>query len=138
MKVFVFTDGGSRGNPGLAAGAFVVCDAEGKVLHQAGIFLGHKTNNDAEYEAFLASAEWLKENAAAQNIQEVTWKLDSKLVVEQLNRHWKIKEARMGVLAQKIWQILKEMSIRYTITHVPRAENTAADFLVNETLDQNS
>ncbi len=135
MRVTIFTDGGSRGNPGLAAGAFLVYDESQQTLHQEGLFLGNKTNNEAEYEAFLGSVEWLKKNFQKHTISHIAWKLDSLLVVEQLSRHWKIKESRMQELAQKIWQGLSEMGVDYTINHVPRALNAAADKLVNETLD---
>jgi ribonuclease HI len=135
MNLTIFTDGGSRGNPGLAAGAFVVYDETQHVLHQEGLFLGQKTNNEAEYEAFLGSVVWLKKNVETFKITQVAWKLDSLLVVEQLRRNWKVKEARMQELAQKIWQGLTEIGIPYSITHVPRAMNAAADKLVNETLD---
>jgi ribonuclease HI len=135
MRVTVFTDGGSRGNPGLAAGAFFIYNETQDVLHKEGKFLGIKTNNEAEYEAFLASITWLKDNLSPHQIDEVVWKLDSKLVVEQLNRKWKIKDARMLALAQQIWQILAGMSVRHVILHIPREQNSAADGLVNLTLD---
>jgi ribonuclease HI len=136
MKISVFTDGGSRGNPGLAAGAFFVYDDKNAVLHSEGTFLGQKTNNEAEYEAFLSSLHWVEENVQKHNIEEIVWKLDSLLVVEQLNRKWKIKEARMLVLAQKAWQVLTTLGLKHSIQHIPRAQNAAADLLVNQTLDQ--
>ena len=137
MKVSIFTDGGSRGNPGLAAGAFLIYDDQQQVLHQEGKFLGQKTNNEAEYEAFFASLHWLKKNFVALHIEKVEWKLDSLLVVEQLSHHWKIKEPRMAALAQQIWQELRTIDVHHSIHHVPRAQNAAADLLVNQTLDQN-
>jgi ribonuclease HI len=134
----IFTDGGSRGNPGLAASAFVVYDDADKVIHQAGIFLGTKTNNEAEYEAVLASCKWLKSDKNSDRSIQVSWFLDSMLVVEQLNRHWKIKDARMQALAHLIWQLLDELQLKHSFTHIPREKNAAADKIVNETLDKNS
>jgi len=77
----------------------------------------------------------LKKNLAAQQISEVSWYLDSLLVVEQLNKHWKIKETRLQALAQQVWQELRLLKIIYTFTHIPREQNSAADKIVNETLD---
>lgn len=134
MKISVFTDGGSRGNPGLAACAYFIYDEQGNVVQQEGKFLGQKTNNEAEYAAFLTSAEWIKKNLQAYQIEHIDWHLDSMLVVEQLNRHWKIKEARMHALAEQIFQNLKTLP-SHTIKYVPRAQNAAADSLVNQTLD---
>ena len=135
MNITVFTDGGSRGNPGLAACAYFIYNDQQDVLHKEGKFLGQKTNNEAEYQAFIESLVWIHENFKLQKIEKITWKLDSLLVVEQLSRHWKIKEARLALLAQSAWKVMDEMGIPYVIQHVPRALNAAADQLVNETLD---
>jgi ribonuclease HI len=137
----IFTDGGSRGNPGSAASAFVVYNEADKVVYQEGIFLGAKTNNEAEYGAVLGACQWLIAEKSAKKIDEstaISWFLDSMLVVEQLSRHWKIKDARMQALAGQIWQLLAEIKNSCTFTYVPRAQNAAADRLVNETLDNNS
>lgn len=135
MRVIIFTDGGSRGNPGDAASAFVVEDEKGGLIHKNGSFLGVKTNNDAEYEAFLLSVKWLADFAKTNDVDRVEWRLDSMLVVEQLNKKWKIKEERMRVLAQQIWQELQDFSFPFTISHIPREKNKLADALVNEVLD---
>jgi ribonuclease HI len=135
---YVFTDGGSRANPGPAASAFCVFDEKGTLLHTQGRFLGTATNNEAEYDGFLTSLEWLlnvQQQTNAEAPREIVWKLDSKLVVEQLNRRWKIKEARLAAHAQHIWQLLKTLTIPWSITHVLRAENAAADAEVNRVLD---
>lgn len=134
MNVTIFTDGGSRGNPGAAAIGVVVKDGE-NTLFEMGKTIGVATNNDAEYQAFLASLNWLSQQNEFQ-ITRVTWKLDSKLVVEQLNRHWKIKEPRIQTYAQECWKKLQSLPFSYSINHVLRHENKRADFLVNQALDQ--
>lgn len=135
MKIEIFTDGGSRGNPGEAACAFMVQNGS-KVLDQGAAALGIMTNNDAEYNGFLLSLRWLQQALVqGQPIETVVWKLDSKLVVEQLNRHWKIKEPRMVVLAKECWSLLEGLSVGYSIIHVPREQNALADALLNNTLD---
>ena len=135
MEVIVFTDGGSRGNPG-PAGIGVVVMHGSEIIFEQGKTIGIATNNDAEYQAFLLSLEWLFKRKADHGITQVTWKLDSKLVVEQLNRKWKIKEPRIREYAQKCWQILTELSVSFKIQHVLREENKHADMLVNQALDQ--
>ena len=130
----IFTDGGSRGNPGSAACAFVVV-LGGATIDQGATALGTLTNNEAEYQGFLLSLDWLKKYKQSQTVEAVSWKLDSKLVVEQLNHRWKIKEPRMRLLAQTCWSELTALELPHTISHVPREQNTRADALLNQTLD---
>ena len=135
MSLIIFTDGGSRGNPGPAACAFIA-QLEGKTVFQDTKALGTQTNNDAEYAGFLLSLEWLNaQEQLVENYQNITWKLDSKLVVEQLNKRWKIKEPRMREYASQCWELLSSLSIPTNIVHVPREENALADALLNQTLD---
>ncbi len=133
-KLIVHTDGGARGNPGPAGIGVVILDQD-QVVFEIGEFIGEKTNNEAEYLAFLTSAKVITEKIQLWQPTEIEWQLDSKLVVEQLNRKWKIKEPRMSEFAQEIWQHLKMLSIPYKIVHIPRALNAAADALVNQALD---
>lgn len=129
----VYTDGGARGNPGPAASGVVVFDEKKALQYEEAHFLGEHTNNEAEYEAFLRSLRWVSEHQ--NQAKNVRWHLDSLLVVEQLTHHWKIKEARLRILAQQAWQLLAKLTIPYQIVHVPRAQNAHADALVNRALD---
>ncbi len=131
----IFTDGGARGNPGPAAIGFQILDSDNKALAEIGSYLGVATNNEAEYQAIIASLEWLLEHQPSMTITKITWKLDSMLVVEQLSRHWKIKEPRLRDLAQKAWGLLEKLGVTYSLGHVPRAQNKRADELVNQALD---
>lgn len=135
MELQIFTDGGSRGNPGPAAIGVVVKNQENQVVYELGKTIGIGTNNEAEYQAFIQSLEWLTSLEAQSSITKIIWKLDSKLVVEQLNKHWKIKEPRMLAYAQSCWKQLSTLLCSYSITHIPREENAAADALVNQALD---
>jgi ribonuclease HI len=128
------TDGGSRGNPGHAASGFVVFLGD-QIVHEEGSYLGIKTNNDAEYSAFFSSVKWVVENLTPDQVRQIHWKLDSLLVVEQLNKKWKIKEPRMKDFAQEIWTVLANCKFTYKISHIPREENSIADGIVNQTLD---
>lgn len=131
----IFTDGGSRGNPGNAAAAFVVLTNEETVFQQ-GKFLGEHTNNVAEYQAFIASVIWVLQQQAIPHT--ISWFLDSKLVVEQISGHWKIKEPHLRVLQQQCLTLLAKLpkQTTYTINHVPREKNRLADALVNQVLDK--
>jgi len=135
LSLVIFTDGGSRGNPGPAALGVFVQDQTGVMVHEISQSLGVATNNEAEYDAIIASLAWLKEFSQTNIVTQVAWKLDSKLVVEQLNRHWKIKEDRLRQKATTAWKILDELAFSYTISHVLRHLNTEADRLVNQALD---
>jgi ribonuclease HI len=136
--LIIHTDGGSRGNPGLAGVGVVVYDQAGEVIYETDQFLGTKTNNEAEYEGFLTSLNWLLPYSSDHQIDRVIWKLDSKLVVEQLNKNWKIKEPRMRKLAEQIWQQLSSLPCSYVIQHIRREDNAAADALANQAMDAGS
>ncbi len=134
MHIEIFTDGGSRGNPGQAAVGVVVLSGQ-ETIHEVGKTIGIATNNEAEYQAILLSLEWLSAAQATLDIEKITWKLDSKLVVEQLNKNWKVKEPRMLEFAKKAWMSLATLPCPYQVIHIPREQNAAADALVNQALD---
>nr|WP_300146872.1 reverse transcriptase-like protein [Propionicimonas sp.] len=129
-RLVVEADGGSRGNPGPAAYGAVVRDPQtGAVLNSEGRTLGVATNNVAEYSGLIAGLEMAR---ALDPSAAVDVRMDSKLVIEQMAGRWKIKHPDMRPLA------LKAQSLRppeVTWTWVPRAENKAADALVNAALD---
>lgn len=134
MILTINTDGGSRGNPGQAA-IGVVISSENDLLAELKETIGVATNNEAEYTAVLRSLAWLVPKVSELKPSKVLWKLDSKLVVEQLSKNWKIKEPRMQDLAHLCWVELKKLPCPTKFIHVPRAENKEADFLVNQALD---
>ena len=130
-KLLLYTDGGSRNNPGPAATGFLIKTEGGRTLKQGGKFLGRATNNEAEYYALI---EGLRE-ARKFNPSHLTCFLDSSLVVNQLTGRFKIKEARLRQLIFKIKTLEKEFgSIQYG--YIPREKNQEADAIVNRTLDE--
>ena len=138
MTLKIFTDGGARGNPGPAGLGVVIVDAKNnQVIYDQAKYLGVATNNEAEYEAVILALKHLQTNLPL-NTEKLEFFLDSKLVVEQLNKNWKIKEPRMRVLAQKAWQLLESLALPHSITHIKRELNSAADALVNQALDAHS
>ncbi|NCN06316.1 MAG: ribonuclease HI family protein [Candidatus Pacebacteria bacterium] len=135
MKLCVFSDGGSRGNPGPAA-VGVVCYQDKKIVFEFGKLLGETTNNVAEYTAVIEGLKRLQKLLESNSgVTQVLWQLDSKLVVEQLARRWKIKEPHLQQLATTCWQALDELKIPCTFVHIPREKNSYADGLVNTALD---
>lgn len=134
-SIIIFTDGGARGNPGPAGIGIHVTDESGKTLFQGSEFIGRATNNEAEYQAVLTSLEWLLTHIKTNVTEHVRWKLDSMLVVQQLSKQWKIKETRLQQFANKIWEQLATLPCSYSFSHIPRAQNSEADALVNKALD---
>jgi ribonuclease HI len=143
MGVIVYTDGGARGNPGPAGAGVVIIDGDpstnsghGKTLAEVKAYLGDKqTNNWAEYEAVvIALGKLLEMNLRDTDIE---FRLDSLLVVEQLMGNWKIKEPELKKQVTKVRSLLKDFG-KVTFTHIPREENSEADRLVNEALDESA
>jgi len=131
MHLTIHTDGGARGNPGPAATGIVITDHTDTVVASYGEYLGEQTNNYAEYCALISGLTKAQELGAT----EVSCFLDSKLVVEQLNRKWKVKEPSLQKLFITAWNILQQFKT-YKIAYIPREKNKAADAEVNKVLDQ--
>ena len=129
----IYTDGGSRNNPGQAAIGVSIQDESGQEVFSISQAMGIATNNEAEYGAFIASLTWVQEHLT--EISKLEWRLDSQLVVQQLQGNWKIKEARLLQLATQAQTQLRALSFPFAITYVPRAQNARADQLVNQALD---
>ncbi|UGT45090.1 bifunctional RNase H/acid phosphatase [Nocardia yamanashiensis] len=130
-KVIVEADGGSRGNPGPAGYGAVVWDA-GRlaVLAERKEFLGVATNNVAEYRGLIAGLE----AAAELGAREVAARMDSKLVVEQMSGRWQVKHPAMIPLAERARQLVAGFD-RVTFEWIPRKQNSHADRLANEAMD---
>lgn len=141
-QIQVFTDGASRGNPGQSgAGVFI------KGLDEdisVSIYLGEKTNNEAEYLALLAAVSCLLQlqNKIGQNSQlnasELVFKMDSLLVVKQMSCEWKIKEARMQQLVDRVRKELDKLGLPVIFKHIERERNQQADQLANLAIDLGS
>ncbi|ACC98724.1 Ribonuclease HI [Elusimicrobium minutum Pei191] len=131
MKVIINVDGGSRGNPGPGASAYVIKDAKGKIIAQEGVFLGICTNNEAEFKALLfafGAAAKLK----ATHIQIYA---DSQLLVKQFLGEYKIKSPNLVPIMEEIRKKAKPFS-SVQIAHVPREKNKEADKLANIAMDK--
>ena len=133
MKVVVHVDGGARGNPGPGAAGAVLSTPEGEVLDEAAEAIGVATNNVAEYRGLLLGLR----RARALGASEVEVVNDSELVAKQVNGLYKVKHPDMRPLHAAALQALGAFE-RWSIRSVPRAQNAAADALVNQALDARS
>ena len=131
----VFTDGGARGNPGPAAIGFVIKNSSGEVICQQGKTIGKTTNNVAEYQAVIEALKWLVQKKDL-SFSQINFFLDSKLVVNQLNGFFKVKETKMRNLIIEVRQFERELGGNVSYHLIPRQENKHADSLVNQTLNK--
>lgn len=138
-KLIVYTDGGSRGNPGPAALGVVIQDAKGNTIKKFGERLGIKTNNEAEYSAIIAALQKVKALYGKEKTKKmaIDMRMDSELAAKQLNSVYKIEEERLFPLFIKVWNLKMDFR-KITFSHVPRAQNKNADQMVNDALDGNS
>ena len=130
MRLVVHVDGGARGNPGPAAAAAVLSDAEGHVVDDVGVALGRTTNNVAEYRALLLGLD----RARALGATEVEIVNDSELIAKQLTGEYRVRNEELAALHGEALRALEAFE-SWAIRTVPREQNTAADALVNRVLD---
>jgi len=136
-NLFVFADGGSRGNPGPAAVGFIVKDSTGRPLIKEGKFIGKTTNNVAEYQAVIEALKWIQ-SSIKYPVSSIKLFLDSKLIVNQLNGLFKIKNSYLRRLIIKVRQLEQEVGGNVSYHLIPREKNKEADALVNQALEQNT
>lgn len=130
MKLVLYFDGGSRGNPGPAGAGVAISDAQGQPVYEAGFYLGRMTNNMAEYGGLLKGLEEVSRRGA----KEVAIFADSELVVRQLNGDYRVKNEKLLPLYEAAIQHLRRLE-RWIIRHVPREQNSRADELANAAMD---
>lgn len=130
VPVQLWFDGGSRGNPGPAAAAFVLYDTAGVEVERTGVELGHTTNNVAEYNGLISGLRRALDLGATR----LEIYSDSELIVKQVKGLYRVKHEAMKPLHQEASSLLRNLKW-YEITHVLRERNAVADATVNETLD---
>lgn len=131
MKATLFADGAARGNPGPAGAGAILLGERGEVVAELHRALGRATNNVAEYEALILGLE----EAKRRGIARIDVRMDSMLVVRQMQGLWRIKHPGLRPLALRAGALLAEFPER-TIEHVPREENDRADALANRAIDE--
>ena len=127
----LFTDGGSRGNPGPAGAGFVLTNLSGAVIEKGGKFIGSATNNVAEYSALIFGLEAALKLA----VSELVCYSDSELIVRQINGQYKVKDAVLKTYHLKVKNLLSKFK-KVLFVSVPREKNRLADKLVNEAIDR--
>lgn len=132
QKLLLFTDGGSRGNPGPAGCGIFIADENMNPLKKWYRFLGETTNNIAEYTAIKIGIEKCIEMGAT----EIEARADSKLVIEQLSGNFKIKNENLRKIFLEIQEILADWNGKITYIHIPREQNKEADRLSNVAMDK--
>ncbi len=142
MKLLLNCDGGSRGNPGPAASGFVIQDISDlglsrpqadavKILEKCGNYLGVTTNNQAEYSGLIDGIKWVLVHYPEAMLEI---KMDSLLIVNQVKGEFKVKHPDIIPRHREVMSLLSQLP-SYTISYVPRAQNSLADELVNAALD---
>ena len=135
-KIIIYTDGGSRGNPGPGAVGVVFCNEKGQPFKKYSEYLGENiTNNEAEYKAAIFALKKFKalfgKKIVAQS--EVEVKSDSELLIRQLNGEYKIIDEKIQSLFLKTWNLKIDFKkVKFSL--IPREKNKEADRLVNEAL----
>jgi len=136
-KIIIYTDGGSRGNPGPAAIGVVFCNERGQVFKKYSKYIGENlTNNEAEYQAVIFSLEKFKKifGKKLAKISEIEIRSDSQLLIKQLNGEYKILNPKIQTLFLKVWNLRLDFK-RVKFKLVSRQKNKIADSLVNEALE---
>ncbi len=136
-KIFIYCDGGARGNPGPAASAFVAIQ-DGKVIHKESKYLGKTTNNVAEYGSVLFALSWLYKNYKETLDLKIVVNLDSELVTKQMSGLYKVKNTKLKEMYVKGKSIESKLSTKVLYKWTPRDKNRLADFLVNKELDKHA
>ena len=131
MKAILYADGAARGNPRPAGAGAALLTADHHLIAEIAKPLGHATNNVAEYTALILGLE----EARRRGVDDIEVRMDSLLVVEQMNGRWKIKHPNMKSLAIRAGELWRTFEKR-SISHIPREQNALADALSNRAIDE--
>ena len=129
-KLFLYTDGGSRGNPGPAGIGVVILDGAKKRIRDSYKYIGETTNNVAEYNALIHGLE----EVLSLKADEVVINMDSELIAKQLNGEYRVRDSDIKPLFEKAISILKQFK-SFEIKQIDRSKNKEADKLVNKAIN---
>jgi len=130
-KLTLYADGGSRGNPGPAGAGAYLEDDEGNSVAEVYQYLGEATNNVAEYKALLLGLQEANKHHPA----ELMIRLDSQLIVRQLEGIYQVKQPHLRELYEEVLNLLQHFP-KYDVKHIPREQNEKADQLANQAMDE--
>ncbi|MDD5032813.1 MAG: ribonuclease HI family protein [Candidatus Pacebacteria bacterium] len=136
-KIIIYTDGGSRGNPGPSGIGVVITDEKDYVVKKYSKDIGTRTNNEAEYEAVIFALQKAKQVFGKEKIKdlEIEIRMDSELVCRQLRGEYKILEEKLFPLFIKIWNLRLDLG-KIIYKEIPREKNREADKLANQAMDE--
>jgi ribonuclease HI len=136
MKLIIYTDGGSRGNPGPSAIGVVINNENNEPIKKYGEAIGGATNNEAEYQAVIFALKKVKHLFGKEEAEkmELEIRMDSELIAKQLNHEFKIIEDRIQQLFLKVWNLMLDFGVLKFVS-IPREQNKEADRLANQALD---
>lgn len=136
-KIIIYTDGGSRGNPGSAGIGVVIANGKGEAIKEYSDDIGVRTNNEAEYEAVIFGLQKAKQVFGKNKTKEmeIEMRMDSELVARQLRGEYKIMEEKLFPLFIKVWNLRIDFG-KITFKEIPREQNREADRLANEAMDK--
>ena len=134
MSITIYTDGGARGNPGLAGAGVIAYDGSKKIFELKKYLGDNRTNNWAEYEALILALTEAKKRGLAG--KEIEIRMDSELIVRQMTNEYQIKEETLWPQYMKVHNLIVAHFPHITFVHVRREENKEADRLVNEAIDE--
>lgn len=138
MQISVYTDGGSRGNPGHSGYGLVIYDESQQILFKEAKYLGIKTNNEAEYAGLIGALTWIKQNQESKNITQINFHSDSQLMVRQLQGAYKVRAPNLIPIFQNAKEIINSIKSPIVFKDVRREFNKLADELANQAMDRKS
>ncbi len=130
-RLIIYFDGASRGNPGRAGAGIWMTDGEGKKISEVSRYLGHKTNNQAEYWALLLGLREAKRRGGT-SLHIFT---DSELVERQIKGTYRVRDLNLKALHRTVQENLRAFS-SFEIESIPREKNKDADRLANEAIER--
>jgi len=136
-KIIIYTDGGSRGNPGAAAIGVVFCNEKGQKIKEFSEYIGEATNNEAEYTAAIFALKKFKAlfGKKIASRSEVELRSDSELLINQLSAKYKILDSKIQPLFLQLWNLTLDFK-KVKFKFISREKNREADRLANEALDK--
>ncbi|HPT66396.1 MAG TPA: ribonuclease HI family protein [Candidatus Woesebacteria bacterium] len=138
MQINVYTDGGSRGNPGHSGYGLVIYDEHQNILFKDSKYLGIKTNNEAEYSGLIGALTWIDNNKNSFPISQINFFADSQLLVRQIQGLYKVKAEHLKPLFNTVKNFLTQINLPYSFKDIRRESNELADELANCAMDRKS
>lgn len=138
MEINVYTDGGSRGNPGHSGYGLVIYDDHQNILYQEARYLGIRTNNEAEYSGLIGALNWINTNKNNYPITQINFHSDSQLMIRQLQGIYKVKAPNLIPIFRQAKELIASISLPFVFQDVRREFNRLADELANRAMDEKS